>query len=71
MEYDDLKIGDLVKFEIKGISDVHIGLIMGVFEDPFMIGATICEVYLSANDYIYLAESELKCWKLLSTKENV
>ena len=69
MEYGDLKVGDLIVFEVRGLATAHVGLIMGVFEDPFMFGATICEIYLADNDYVYLAESELKCWNLLSRKE--
>jgi len=71
VEYGDLKIGDLIEFEVKGLGGSYVGLIMGVFEDPFMLGATICEIYLADNDYVYLAESELKCWNLLSRKEKL
>jgi hypothetical protein len=70
VEYSDLKIGDLIEFEIRGLPGGNVGLIMGVFEDPWLIGATICEIYLAVNDYVYLAEAELKCWNLLSRKEN-
>lgn len=71
MEYGDLKIGDLIEFEVRGLDGSYVGLVMGVFEDPWMFGATICELYLAENDYVYLAESELKCWNLLSRKEKL
>ena len=71
MEYGDLNIGDLIEFEVRGMTGSYVGLIMGIFEDPWQIGETICEIYLSDNDYIYLAEAELKCWNLLSRKEKL
>jgi hypothetical protein len=69
VKYNDLKIGDLIEFRVRGVSDEYVGLIMGVYADPFIQNAVVCEVYLSDNDYVYLGETELEWWKLLTTKE--
>tara|TARA_R100000152_G_C6708445_1_gene136513 strand:- start:217 stop:432 length:216 start_codon:yes stop_codon:yes gene_type:complete len=69
VEFCDLKIGDLIEFEVINFPGKHVGLIMGVFQDPFLLNSIVCEIYLSHNDYVYLAESEIKDWKLLTPKE--
>ena len=69
MKYGDLEIGDLIEFKVYGLPDHHVGLVMGVFEDPFLIGGVVCELYLSDNDYVYLSESEMDYWIPLINKE--
>jgi hypothetical protein len=70
VEFCDLSIGDLIEFEVLNVMGKHVGLVMGVFEDPFLLNSIVCEIYLSNNDYVYLAESELKSWSLLTSKES-
>lgn len=64
-----MKIGDLIEFEVRDFPGKHVGLIMGVFQDPFLLNSIVCEIYLSDSDYVYLAESEIKNWRLLTPKE--
>ena len=68
MEWSNLKRGSLVELCFKGFDENFLAIVMQCFLDPLLYnGEFICEFWLvKEEDYVYISESELIYWKLLS-----